>query len=218
MPPEARLPSGGLYAITPALADTARLVAAVEACLAGGAAVVQYRAKEAAPALALEQARALAAVCRRAGVPLIVNDGVLLAREAGASGVHLGRDDGDVAAARATFPGAIVGLSCYDDPQRAARAAAQGADYVAIGSVFASATKPQAVRAPLERLAQARAASGLPVVAIGGVNADNAGRAIAAGADFVAVIDALFGAPDIERAARALANAIQEARPEHARP
>ncbi|MGZ5099388.1 MAG: thiamine phosphate synthase [Usitatibacter sp.] len=195
----------GLYAITPELADTEALAAKVAASLAGGAAMLQYRAKGASQSLALAQARRLADLCRERGVPFIVNDRVDLALAVRADGVHLGRDDIDVAAARAAFPHGIVGVSCYADPQRARAAAAAGADYVAIGSVFASSTKPGAARAPLERLAEAKALSALPVVAIGGITADNAREAIDAGADTVAVIAAIFDAKDVRAASGAFA-------------
>jgi len=195
----------GLYAVTPGLDDTAALVAKVSEALAGGAAMIQYRAKDAPPQAALEQARRLSALCREHGVPLVVNDSVDLALAADADGVHLGRDDADPRVARRRMPHAIVGVSCYADPERARVAAAAGADYVAIGSVFASSTKPDAVRAPLELLARAREVSGLPVVAIGGITPENAPAAIAAGADMVAVINAVFDAPDVRSAAHAIA-------------
>jgi thiamine-phosphate pyrophosphorylase len=191
----------GLYAISPEAADTARLVAQVEECLAGGARLVQYRAKSAGPALALEQARRLGAACRAAGALLIVNDSVELAIAANADGVHLGRDDTDVETARAALGGRIIGVSCYGDPLRALAARDSGADYVAVGSVFQSATKPNAARASLENLTAAKRISGLPLVAIGGINIDNASLAVEAGADMVAVIHALFGAPDVRAAA-----------------
>ena len=199
----------GLYAITPEAKDTDWLVARVEECLAGGAALVQYRAKKAASHLALEQARALAALCRAARVPLIVNDSLELAIAAGADGVHLGRGDIDASRARAALPDGLIGVSCYDDPQAAAAAARAGADYVAIGSLFASATKPGANRASLENLMAAKRISGLPVAAIGGINSDNATRALQAGADMLAVISALFEAADVGAAARAFANLFQ---------
>lgn len=195
----------GLYVLTPAEPDTGALVARVAASLQGGAALVQYRAKQAAPALALEQALALRALCDTHGAIFIVNDSPRLAAEVGADGVHLGREDGAVTAARRLLPGGIIGVSCYDQPGRARQAAAEGADYVAIGSVFASSTKPAAVRAPLAALREARTA-GLPVVAIGGITADNAPEAIAAGADMVAVITAVFDAPDVHAAARRIAD------------
>jgi thiamine-phosphate pyrophosphorylase len=206
----------GLYAITPESDDTRELVARVEQCLAGGAALIQYRAKNAAPALALEQARALAAACRKARVPLIVNDSLELALAVEADGVHVGRDDIDVRRARAALPRGIVGASCYDDPQLARAAAAAGADYVAIGSVFASPTKPDARRARLESLATAKRVSGLPVAAIGGITLENAVSAVRAGADLLAVISAVFDAPDVEQAARSFARLFETAMPANA--
>lgn len=195
----------GLYAITPVTTDTPSLVARVRACLEGGASLVQYRFKELAPGLALVQARALLAECRAHGVPLVVNDSIELAAAIGADGVHLGRDDADVREARIVLPGAIIGASCYNEPQRARAAAEAGADYVGIGSVFASKTKPGAVHAPLGSIAAARSAGGLPVAAIGGIDADNAAQAVAAGADMLAVISAVFEAPDVREAARRIA-------------
>jgi thiamine-phosphate pyrophosphorylase len=195
----------GLYAVTPETEDSARLAGLVEDCIAGGAALVQYRAKRIAPALALEQAGRLASLCRAHRVLFIVNDSVELARAVDAGGVHLGRDDADLRGARAALPGKVIGVSCYDDPGLARRAAAAGADYVAIGSVFASGTKPDAARATLENLAHARAGSGLPVAAIGGITLQNAARVVAAGADMLAVISALFDAADVRAAASAFA-------------
>ena len=195
----------GLYAITPETRDTAGLVRSVRECLAGGAALVQYRAKDIAPGLALIQARALLEACREAGAPLIVNDSIELAVAVGADGVHLGRDDATVHEARVLLPDALVGVSCYDDPERARAAALAGADYVGIGSMFPSGTKPAAVRASLAALARARAVSGLPVAAIGGINVENAASVVAAGADMLAVISAVFDAPDVRLAARAIA-------------
>jgi thiamine-phosphate pyrophosphorylase len=201
--PGARL--RGLYVITPEMADTGALCARVSQCLAGGAALVQYRAKNAGAALALEQARSLADLCRAAGAVFIVNDSIDLVRACDADGVHVGRDDAGVAEARRELPGRIVGASCYDDPAKAEAAARAGADYVAIGSVFASPTKPGARRAPLDRIAEAARRSGLPVAAIGGIDLANAREVREAGADMLAVISAVFDAPDVEAAARAFA-------------
>lgn len=192
----------GLYAITPARADATRLESDVRACLAGGARVLQYRFKALPASLAREQAERLARACREHDALFIVNDSVELAREVGADGVHLGREDADARAARRTWPEGIIGVSCYADASLAREAADAGADYVGIGSVFASSTKPGAVRAPLSLLAQAHAVSRLPVAAIGGITLGNARAAIEAGAHMVAVISAIFDAPDIEAAAR----------------
>jgi len=205
----ARSELAGLYAVTPEMADTRALVALARSALAGGAALLQYRAKRAAPEAALEQARALAAACREHGALFIVNDALDLALACGAHGVHLGRDDMGVAAARARWPGGVIGVSCYAAPEDARAARAAGASYVAIGSVFPSATKPAAVRAPLEAIGRARRAGGLPVCAIGGITPANASAAVAAGADMIAVITALFDAPDVRAAARELHAAFE---------
>ncbi len=197
----------GLYAITPeaddGVAGTARLLAAVAAALQGGARVVQYRNKRAAPAARLEHALGLSALCAKHGAVFIVNDDVDLALEVEADGVHLGKSDGDIARARKRLgPSRLLGASCYDDLALASAAHAAGADHLAFGSVFASSTKPGAVRAPLSLFAQARAFN-LPLVAIGGITTGNAGDVIAAGADALAVISDLFDAPDVRaRAAR----------------
>jgi thiamine-phosphate pyrophosphorylase len=201
---ERRFGLRGLYAITPETDDTAALRAAVAAALDGGARLVQYRSKAPAPRDRLAQAGALLALCRARGVPLVVNDDLELAIALGADGVHLGRDDGDPREARKRLPGAILGVSCYDDPDLAVAAEAAGADYVGIGSVFASPTKPQAARAGLATLARTRRRVHIPIAAIGGITASNAADAVAAGADMLAVISALFDAPDVAAAARAL--------------
>jgi len=193
----------GLYAVTPDRSDTEALVLQVEAAVRGGARLVQYRNKTAPPMLQRQQAQRLATLCADLGASLIVNDSVDIAAESGAGGVHLGRDDGDVGAARRRLGGGkCVGVSCYDEIGRARAAVAQGADYIAFGSFFPSPTKPRAVRATLELLRQAKREFAIPVVAIGGIDADNAGALIEAGADSVAVVSALFDAADIESAAR----------------
>ena len=202
----------GLYVLTPDTDDDDWLGSAVAAAIAGGARAVQYRNKTADEATRLRQARMLAQVCQAHEVPLIVNDAIDIAIAAGAAGVHLGRDDGDPAEARDRLgPGAIIGVSCYDEFERAERHA-DVADHVAFGSLFGSSVKPGAPRAPLELLGRAKA-RGWNVVGIGGVDAGNAAEAIAAGADALAVITAVFGKPgrpvaEVEKAARELAAAI----------
>ncbi len=123
----------GLYAITPE--DIGRVAPAVAS---GALCALQYRNKTADTTRRRDEARALSQLCRRHGVPFIVNDDLELALEIGAAGLHLGREDGDLAAARARLPGRILGASCYDRLELAQRAVAAGADYVAFGSVFAS--------------------------------------------------------------------------------
>ena len=193
----------GLYAVTPDDHLLPRLSALVGSALAGGVRLVQYRNKHATPSLRRAQAAELLRPCRGHGARLIINDDLGLALELGADGVHLGRDDGDLRKARAALgPERILGVSCYDDLAAAAAAAAAGADYLAFGSVFASGTKPLAPRASLDLLGEAKRRFALPIAAIGGITLANAGEAIAAGADMLAVITDLFDAMDIAARAR----------------
>ena len=203
--PEAAQPFAGLYALTPDDNLLPRLSALVESALKGGVKWVQYRNKMAPVALRRAQAAELLRLCRAYGAKLIVNDDVWLAIEIGADGVHLGRDDipgGGLATARdALGPKRILGVSCYDDLARAEVAVDAGADYIAIGSVFASVSKPQATRASLEILAEARRRFEVPLVAIGGITVKNAPQVVAAGADMLAVLSDLFDAMDIRKQA-----------------
>lgn len=182
----------GLYAITPDPLDRGT----VEQVLRAGPALLQYRRKRRDVA----EAREVVALGRRYGVPVIINDDVELALEVDAAGAHLGRADGDLAAARTRLGGRILGASCYNDAQLARAAVRAGADYVAFGSVYPSPTKPHAVRAPLSLFA---ADLGVPLCAIGGITLENACPLIEAGADLLAVITDLFEAPDIPRRAAA---------------
>ncbi len=192
--------SGGLYAITAG----EEVISATRAALAGGARLLQYRDKSDDSARRLAEAKALAALCREAGIPFLINDDIALARVVGADGVHLGRDDAAIDEARAILgANAIIGVSCYADLARAARLAAAGADYLAFGRFFPSRSKPDATPAPLAVLREARARFDLPLVAIGGITPENGATLIDAGADYLAVIDALFGQPDPRAAARA---------------
>ena len=186
----------GLYLITPDETDTARLMARTAPLLAAGVTWLQYRNKTAGDALRHEQASALQSLCATAGVPLIINDDVHLAKSIGAAGVHLGEDDGDIAAARALLGAqAIIGASCYDELPLAQRAVAAGASYVAFGAFFPTRSKTGTRQASVELLAQS-ASLGVPRVAIGGITPDNAGPLVATGADLVAVISGVYDAPD----------------------
>lgn len=188
----------GLYAITPQLADSEALLRRAAQALEGGIAMLQYRNKSMQQ---IHEAKTLARMCRDRAVPFIVNDNLALALECGADGVHLGRDDGELAAARAKLHGKLLGASCYNSLTAARAAVAAGADYVAFGSVFPSSTKPSAVRAPLALFGEARAL-GVPLVAIGGITLENAPQLLRAGADCLAVISDLFDAPDIAERTR----------------
>jgi thiamine-phosphate pyrophosphorylase len=198
---------GGLYAITPDEIDTSSLVGKVRMALAGGVLAVQYRNKSGSPALRREQGSALLELCRAARVPLIINDDLDLAEALGADGLHLGREDAVIAAARVRLGrGKLLGASCYDRLDLATRARDAGANYVAFGSAFPSLTKPGATRAPLSLYREAKARLACPIVAIGGITKENAQAVIDAGADAVAVISGLFDAPDIERRAQEFAS------------
>ncbi len=193
----------GLYAITPDLADTDDLLYRVRSAIAGGTRVVQYRNKTADPQLRLTQARALQALCAARGVPLIINDHLDVALAVDSAGLHLGGDDGDIAAARARLgAGKLLGASCYDRLELAEAALAAGADHIAFGSFFASSVKPNAVRPPLDLVTRAKKRFNVPVVGIGGITPSNALQLIRAGIDAVAIISAVFAAPDIEATAR----------------
>lgn len=193
----------GVYLITPDQPDTAALLAATEPLLAAGVALLQYRNKSADAVLQRAQARALQAVCRDHGVPLVVNDDPGLAREVGAAGVHLGINDGDIASARAALgPRAIIGASCYNRSDLARQAAAAGASYVGFGAFFPSPTKPHAPRADVQQLHDT-AGLGVTRVAIGGLSPDNAGALVAAGADLLAVVSGIYSAADPVAALRA---------------
>ncbi|MDX1433784.1 MAG: thiamine phosphate synthase [Gammaproteobacteria bacterium] len=197
-------PRRGLYAITAGAGkDTRDLLDALGGALGGGARVVQYRDKSTDHVRRRHEARALLSLCHDHDVPLIVNDDVALALEIGADGVHLGRDDGAIPAARERLGSdAIIGASCYDRLELACRAVDEGADYVAFGSFYPSPTKPEAVRAPLSLLGEARARLAVPIVCIGGITPENGARLLAAGGDLLAVIHGIFGAEDPMAAAR----------------
>ena len=184
----------GLYPVTPDMADTDALLRKVEAALKAGVAMLQYRNKAISKDKRLLQAKEIAPLARGYGVPLIVNDDVEIALAVGANGAHIGKDDGDLGAARARLPGKILGVSCYDSLEGARAAVRAGADYVAFGSVFPSPTKPDARRASLSLF---RHDLGVPLCAIGGITLENAPSVIAAGASLLAVITDVFDASDI---------------------
>lgn len=196
-------PLQGLYAITDRtlLADEQLLPAVTQAIL-GGARIIQYRDKSGDQPRRQREAEALLGLCRQHRVTFIINDDVALAATIGADGVHLGREDGDIAQARQQLGDGIIGVSCYNQWPLAEAAAAAGADYIAFGAFFPSATKPDAVRATPELLQRSRSELTLPVVAIGGVTPENGRGLIDAGADMLAVVRGVFAQADIQAAAR----------------
>lgn len=193
----------GLYALTDErLGD--RLIVAAEQALAAGVRILQYRDKGDDRAHREKEAMELRALTHRHRALLIVNDDPRLAAAAGADGVHLGREDPGLAAARRMLgEKALIGVSCYDSLDLARDAVAAGADYVAFGSVYPSPTKPDAVGISLELLTAAKRELNVPICAIGGITAANAGPVLAAGADMLAVVSSVFFAHDIGKAVRA---------------
>ena len=211
MPPA---PIRGLYVLVDPEACAGRdPVEVARLVLAGGASMLQWRDKRRDKGEQLGQARAIRELCARHQTTFIVNDHVDLALVLDADGVHLGQHDLPVAAVRPLVPpGFVVGVST-NNAEEARRAQADGASYVAVGSIFPTDTKDVTRPASLERLREVKAAvdpspgSGqrLPVVAIGGIDATNIDQVLAAGADAVAVISAVCAADDVAAVARALA-------------
>lgn len=203
----------GLYAITPdaLCGEPDRLETAAAAALRGGARLLQLRDKSGHAGQRRDTATRLLALCRRFDALLIVNDDVELAAGIGADGVHLGASDAPLPAARERLgAGAIIGVSCASSLPRALAAQAQGASYVAFGRFFPSTTKPGAPQAELGVLREARAQLQIPICAIGGMTPQTAPAVIEAGADLVAAVEGVFGAPDVEAAARAFGRLFAE--------
>ena len=178
------------------------LVYAVEEVLAGGATMLQLREKHHEHRDFLAQAQELLPLCRKYHVPLIINDDVQVALESGADGVHVGQSDMAVQAARSILgPDKIIGASAHNASEALAAVAA-GADYLGCGAVFGSTTKADAGLLSLNTLREIRAAVRVPIVAIGGINRQNIARLAGSGVDGVALISALFAAPDKRAAAQ----------------
>lgn len=188
----------GLYLVT----DQGDLLPErVGEAIAGGARVVQYRNKERDSSHRLELGREIKSVCRKHGVPFIVNDDLEMARELNADGFHMGQEDGDIGEARRIMgPGKIIGVSTHNLAEAEA-AQANGADYIGFGAMFPSRSKDIEHLAGPEGLAGIRDKIGIPIVAIGGITRDNGARVINAGADALAVISAVLSGPDPELAA-----------------
>lgn len=193
----------GLYLVTPNWDDTPRLLDVTEQALAEGVAMLQYRHKDAHAELRMEQSAALLALCRRYGVPFIVNDHVDLCLLIGADGIHLGGTDARIAQTRALLgPQTIIGASCYGDMQLALDAEAAGADYAAFGGFYLSRVKQYAVTTQPEILDRARGQLRLPRVVIGGMTPANAAPLVARGAQMVAAISSVYMVEDPARAVR----------------
>lgn len=198
----------GLYLISPppknnSAAEDSALHKKCAAALLGGAKILQYRDKNADAKTKTRRAILLKELCQKHGAIFIINDGFLLAHKITADGVHLGAKDGGVLAAR-KYCGAkiIIGATCGGDILRAKKAAADGANYCALGAIFSSQTKPESPVCNLEKIGEIKKAVNLPIVAIGGINPQNAGKVFAAGADAVAVCAGVFSAKNIEIAVK----------------
>lgn len=198
------LPLAGLYAITDAReTHSERLTQAVEQALRGGVRILQFRDKSDDTTRRQQIGMALRALTHDFDALLIINDDVKLARTLNADGVHLGQDDTSLQYARqALGANAIIGVSCYNRFELAQLAAANGANYVAFGRFFPSHTKPDAVQATTDLLQRTKRELNIPVAAIGGITLQNAASLTAAGAHMLAVVDGLFGQPDITTTAR----------------
>jgi len=193
----------GLYVIADTGIITKDLVQAVTEAIEGGASVVQYRDKSDNTAKRSSDAIALRDLCRQHDVTFIINDDAELARQVKADGVHLGKNDADIASARELLgTHAIVGISCYNELERGRSAITVGASYIAFGSFYPSTVKPNAVHASDALLTQAQQEFTVPIVAIGGITPENGARLVAAGADALAVITGIFKSGDIRGAAR----------------
>ena len=199
----------GLYVIIDPAACRRRPAADIaRAALEGGATIIQWRNKRRDPGDQLADARAIVALCREYGAISIINDYPDLAQASGADGVHLGQGDAAIEAVRPIVGDAmIIGVST-NNADEARRAEAEGADYVAIGAIFATASKDVTRTASIERLREVKQAVRVPVVAIGGINASNIASVVEAGADAAAVISAVCAAADPSAAATTLAAAF----------
>ncbi|MBN2720810.1 MAG: thiamine phosphate synthase [Proteobacteria bacterium] len=186
----------------------------VARAVSAGVTIVQYRDKKnASTRKMVEKTRALATVCRPKGVALIVNDRIDVALAGGADGVHLGQDDMDLVDARRILgPDFIIGVSVTTAPE-VKRAEAEGADYLAANGVFPTPTKPELEGSlGIDGVRKLAGLTNLPVAAIGGINAENAGSIMGAGAAGVAVVSFIMGAEDVEGRCREMLEAIKNRR------
>jgi len=181
-----------------------------EAVLAGGATVLQFRDKEMDETEAIEVCRKINKLTRKKGIPFIINDLIEVAKVVGADGVHLGQEDAPLDFARKILgKDKIIGIS-VETVEQAIKAEKEDADYLGVGPIYPTATKLDAGRAlGLARLKEIKEAVSIPVIAIGGIDEDNLEEVLRAGADGVAIISAVVGAPDITQACQKLKNKIE---------
>lgn len=192
----------GLYVITDPVLCGDAIVNKVEQAILGGAQIIQYRNKSVGKQAQITEASALQTLCQQHKRIFLINDDVLLAIRVNADGVHLGQTDGDITNARKQLGNKkIIGVTCHSDINSAQKAQQQSANYVAFGRFYPSQTKPTAPAANNKILEQAKSLLDIPIVAIGGINAENASELINAGADMLAVIHAVFSQQNIKQAA-----------------
>jgi len=195
----------GLYAITDANLLTDNFTAAIEQALQGGCQIIQYRDKSTDQAHRLQQANIIRQLCDQYQCLFIVNDDIELAKACHADGVHIGKDDQQLATAREHLGDEkIIGVSCYNQIELALAAEQAGADYVAFGAFFSSSIKPDATNAPVALISQAKSRLQIPVCCIGGITANNASELIEAGTDMIAVISDIFASDDIKLSSQTL--------------
>jgi len=200
----------GLYAITPDSADLNTLIQKTQWAIEGGAFMVQYRSKIQDRDVKIQQCAAILRLCREYEIPCIVNDDVEMCRVLEADGVHLGEKDDSIAEVRHILgEDAIIGSSCYDQLNRAKSAQKEGASYVAFGAMFPTSTKPNAPRATLALLKEAKREIQIPIVAIGGITVNNAHDVIKTGIDAIAVITSLYEAKSIKETAETFVKMFQ---------
>jgi thiamine-phosphate pyrophosphorylase len=194
----------GLYAITDAsVSDPQKIIFCVEQALRGGTRLIQYRDKTRNQQQRLDTCIAIRELTHQFDAVFIVNDDAVLAQASKADGVHLGQDDISLKEARKQLgENTIIGISCYNRFDLAEQATEEGANYIAFGRFFPSRTKPDAETAEITLLQQAKQELDIPVIAIGGITTENGGALIEAGADMLAVVDGIFGQPDIQAAAK----------------
>ncbi len=195
----------GLYAITPDMADLNTLIQKTQSAIEGGVFMVQYRSKIHDHDVKMQQCAAILRLCREYEIPCIVNDDVDMCRSLEADGVHLGEKDDNIAEVRRILgEDAIIGSSCYDQLERAKQAQKEGASYVAFGAMYPTSTKPNAPRASLALLREAKSQIQIPIVAIGGITVNNAHDVIETGVDAIAVINSLYESHSIKETAETL--------------
>lgn len=201
----------GLYAITDGrLIPAARFENAVESAIKGGAKLIQLREKNVSESEIIRKGKSLLKITRKYKIPLIINDSPEIAKQIGADGVHLGGEDKAVEDARKLLgTGAIIGVSCYGEIDRGIAAEKAGGNYTAFGTPYFTPTKPDRVPTPFEVLREAKSRLKIPVFAIGGITPENVSEVLKTGVDGIAVITAVFGDEDTEKAAGRFADCFR---------